>query len=138
MTPNDQAAVAAVLYDAYHGTIDDEGDTREESLIEVRETMAGQYGPPVERACLVGVDEDDRIVAAVITVIFDGEPLLAYVVTDPDHQHQGWATALMEQALQEVVEQGGTRANLAVIVGNPAEALYEQLGFIRFDDLETP
>jgi len=72
-------------------------------------------------------------VAAVITVIFEGEPLVAYVVTDPGHQHQGWATALIEQALQVVVESGGTRANLAVTVGNPARALYEQLGFRRFD-----
>ena len=130
MTPDDQVAVAEILFDAYRGGVDDEGDGPVVALVEVVNTMAGQYGPPIPDACLVGLDEHGQIVSAVLTVMFEDEPLIAHVVTDPDHQHQGWGGALIEQALQAVAEGGGAWVNLAVTVGNPALALYEKLGFL--------
>ena len=129
----DQPVVAALLYDAYLGTIDDEGDTRDGALAEIDATMAGQYGPPISGACLVGVDDANRIVAMVITTMFEGEPLIAYVATDPACQRQGWATRLIEQAASALADQGERRMNLVVTVGNPAQYLYERLGFRGWD-----
>ena len=133
MVPDDQPMVAALLYDAYLGTIDDEGDTRADSLAEIDATMAGQYGPPILGACLVGVDDGDRIVAMIITTMFEGEPLIAYVATNPAWQSQGWATGLIEQAASALADQGERRMNLVVTVGNPAQHLYERLGFRGWD-----
>ena len=129
MTPDDYPTVAEVLFNAYHGTIDDELESLADALPEVQATMDGQYGPAIEPACLVGVDETGRLVSAIIATVFLNEPLLAYIVTEPAYQNQGWASALIEQAAQAVVDNGGTLINLACTEGNPAQTLYEHLGF---------
>ena len=131
MTAVDYPAVAAVLHDAYRGTVHDEGEEPADSLAEVIGTMSGRYGPPIPSACLVGLDDGGRTVAAVMTTVFEGEPLIAHAVTDPACRRRGWATGLIEQALQAVADTGYAKANLVVIQGNLAQSLYERLGFRR-------
>jgi hypothetical protein len=43
ITTGDAQALALLMYDAYHGTIDDEGETSEDTLHEVEATLGGRY-----------------------------------------------------------------------------------------------
>jgi ribosomal-protein-alanine N-acetyltransferase len=52
------------------------------------------------------------------------------IAVDPPHRRRGVGSALMEYALQHLLEQGVQKADLEVEVGNrAAQSLYESFGF---------
>ena len=65
----DAPALAALMLDAYRGTVDDEGETAEEALAEVNAMLDGKYGPWLADASFV-VELDGRLVAACVITLW--------------------------------------------------------------------
>ncbi|MFY7901366.1 MAG: hypothetical protein ACOVOU_00505, partial [Rubrivivax sp.] len=62
---SDAPAVAALMLDAYRGTIDDDGETPQETLDLVERLFAGEYGSVLWNVSEV-TERDGRIVAAAV------------------------------------------------------------------------
>lgn len=123
-----EAALAALMLDAYRGTLDDEGETIEEALEEIRATLAGQYGPVIAEAS-GAVSEDGELASALIATLLKGAPFVAYVFTRPVSQGRGHATALLHRAAAAARTLGHPHIDLTVTVGSQGERLYERLGY---------
>ena len=64
--------------------------------------------------------------------------LVQGVYTWPEHRRRGIASVGMLALADEAFAQGADHVQLAVVTGNvPALALYDRLGFERFDELRT-
>jgi len=120
-----------LMYRAYRGTIDYEGETLEQSIQEMQEVLAGKYGKVNLPASLVVMD-NARAVSAVIFVDFPKEkmPLLAFTMTDPEFQGKGYSQSLIKLSLNKLLEQDFEECCLVVTDGNePAQSIYKKLGF---------
>jgi GNAT superfamily N-acetyltransferase len=125
----DAEALAALMIDAYRGTIDDDGETIEDARNEIDGYFAGSSGTPLLEAS-AGAIEGGVMVAAVLVSTFRGEPLIAYLMTGRAWTRRGLATSLVQGALADLASMGASRAHLWVTAGNPAERIYECLGFV--------
>jgi GNAT superfamily N-acetyltransferase len=135
-SPADAEALAALMLDAYQGTIDADGsESLEDARTEVEGYFSGSAGVPLLEQSFVAID-GVRPVAAVLVSAYEETPLIAYAMTAAAHKGRGLATALTARALEALRAAGERRVHLWVTAGNsPAEAIYEGLGF---RDVETP
>ncbi len=128
---SDREDLAILLYAAFRGTIDDEGETFADALAEIDRTFAGDYGDllsdcsfVIERgeflasACLIGRSGPDDV------------PLVVFSMTRPDAQRQGLARFLLQRSIDALLDRGHKRLTLIFTEGNaPAQRLYASLGF---------
>jgi GNAT superfamily N-acetyltransferase len=129
-------ALGRLIFDAYHGTIDDEGETPEEAVGVVEQLFGGEFGALMaEASTLVFTPSGGLIAATLITYHrvptgqFEG-PFLAFSLTDPAWQRRGLARAGLTRAMQTLaLGAGHHEIALVVTQGNPAEQLYAALGF---------
>ena len=132
LRPTDSEALGALMWNAYRGTVD-EGDYDEPSdaMEDARRTLAGWWGPLIDEANLAVMANGD-LVAAAVTVrdaAHDMIPLLAFVLTDPSWQRRGIGGWLIGESVAALAGLGISELHLAVTRGNPAQHLYERLGF---------
>ena len=129
-TADDLDALAALMLDAYRGTIDADGsETLEDAGNEVRGYFGAKSGEPMLQHSYLALD-GDRVVSVVLVSRFDGIPLLAYAMTATSHKGHGLATELTRLALQSLRDAGDRQMQLWVTAGNAdAEHIYERLGF---------
>lgn len=126
----DAAALAALMLDAYRGTVDDGGEGPEESLAEVRKLLSGGYGT-FDFGCSELVEREGRVIAATLVTEYENEPLIAFSLTHPDWQRRGLARAGLVRAMRALQDDCRVHVNLAVTATNtPARRLYESLGFV--------
>jgi hypothetical protein len=64
-TPADSEGLALLMHAAYAGTIDDEGETLEDTRAVVAQYFAGEFGPPMPAVSEV-VQRDGELVAATL------------------------------------------------------------------------
>jgi RimJ/RimL family protein N-acetyltransferase len=130
-TPNDREPLAALMLEAYRGTIDFDGDeTLEIALNEVDSFFAGRSGPPLVEHSRIALD-GDAIVSVSLISLYEGLPLVAYTYTDPAWKGRGAGTALLRASMASVCAGGFDQIGLFVTPGNqPAESIYERLGFV--------
>ncbi len=131
VTEADNLLLGQLMYSSYQGTIDYDGETLEQSIQEMTETLSGKYGKVISPASLVIVD-GDVAVAAVIFVFYAKEamPLLTFTMTHPQHQGRGLAQRLINSSLRVLHEQSFDQCCLVVTEGNrPAQDIYKKLGF---------
>lgn len=127
--PGDLEALAALMLEAYRGTIDADGsETLDDARSEVAGYLDGRSGAPLLEHSWVAVS-DDAIICAVLVSRFNDVPLIAYAITDPAFKGRGLATGLTERALHSLQRAGESQVQLWVTAGNPAERIYERLGF---------
>jgi uncharacterized protein (DUF924 family)/RimJ/RimL family protein N-acetyltransferase len=127
--PEDGDALAALMLEAYRGTIDDEGETPEETRAAVQQLFDGVFGPLLWAVSEV-IEEGGRLVAATLITIWEDRPFVAFTVTAPSHQGQGLARAGLQRAMNRLRAGDETELRLVVTRGNaPAEHLYASLGF---------
>lgn len=127
----DAGALGVLMWRAYSGTIDDEYSEPREALADAAQTLAGRWGPLIDEASLVATADGD-LVGAVVTVRDDAHdmvPLLAHVLTDPSWQRRGVASWLVAESVGRLAGLQIEEVHLAVTRGNPAERVYERLGF---------
>lgn len=128
---DDGCALGALRWNAYRGTIDDEGATLTEAITEAEATLAGAWGPLITTASLAAVVEG-RLIAAVVVVRDDKHdrvPLLAFALTEPTWQRRGIGAWLIHESITRLASLGVSEVHLAVTRGNPAQDLYERFGF---------
>ncbi|OJG92902.1 hypothetical protein RV15_GL002036 [Enterococcus silesiacus] len=117
------------FFDAFKGTIDDEGETLTDWLIEVREAFQGKYGPIMKEHSFY-IKEEERIIASTVVALFRGVPLVIYVAVDPRDRGRGLAKKLLMNMLNSFYDSIYQDVFLVVTPGNlPAEIIYKQLGF---------
>ena len=124
----DGPALGRLACAAYRGSVDDNGEDEAWHVADLTAALVGEYGrfmEPVSRA----VPVEGGMAAAVLFTWWDEMALLAFCLTDPDHQGQGLATRLVTHAARELAADGHDAMHLAVTESNPARALYERLGF---------
>lgn len=131
MTTADGELLGHLMYHSYLGTIDYDGETLDQAIQEMSETLTGKYGKVNFPASLAVID-GGTAVAAVIFVDHAklGMPLLAFTMTHPKFQGRGLAQGLITSCLRNLQEQAFAECCLVVTKGNrPAEDIYKKLGF---------
>lgn len=129
-TLNDEPRLAELLLTAYSGSVDEEEETIEQAVAEIRKTFEGEHGPFLLHCSRV-VERDEKIVAAVLVTGWQQRPLVAYAMTAPEWKRKGLARAGMLNTMQDVLASGERLLSLVVTVKNePAFALYQGLGFV--------
>jgi len=132
--PDDVRALGAVMYHAYLGTVDYDGETLEQAAAEVVKTVEGAYGQFMPACSKVAVD-GDSIVSATLITRFQDTPFVAFTFTDPAFSRRGLAQRCMQAAMSELFARGERELRLLVTLANaPAVKLYTGLGF----KLESP
>ena len=121
----DEAHLAALMLDAYVGTIDYEGEGYDEARAEV----AGYLGDaPLLGHSFVATD-GGLIVSAVLVTARPEVPLIGYVMTAAARKRQGLARLVVATALRSLGDGGYRRVGLWTTAGNEAsERLFSSLG----------
>lgn len=131
--PDDLDDLARLMLEAYRGTMDADGsETLDDARREVAGYFAGKGGAPLLDRSWVAVS-GDALASAVLVSRFRDAPLIAYAMTDPTFTGRGLATALTERAMRSLADAGEAEVQLWVTGGNPAERIYERLGFREVD-----
>lgn len=136
---DDGLMLGELLYAAYKGTIDDEGQSLEEAHDEAIETLQGRYGHIIWPASFIATgaadaaDATDAEIAVSCCVVTDSEkfgPLIAFVATRPEFQKRGLARTLIAKSIDALRDVDVDLVTLVVTNGNePAISLYRKLGF---------
>lgn len=133
LTPSDGQLLGALMYAAYLGTIDYEGESMVETIAEAEATLSSKYGNVIFDASFITVDDDANGIATGASVITDYSklgPLLAFSVTHPDFQKRGLAACLIKKSLSSLHRLGIPQLSLVVTEQNTgAVRLYDRLGF---------
>lgn len=132
LRPDDAPALATLMFDAYRGTIDDEGEPLEGAVAEVTRTFEGEYGAMLWDASFVAPSAHDpaALDSASVVTLFRDEPLLAFSMTRPSRARRGLAETLIRASVRSLAALRHSRLVLVVTAGNTAaERLYEKLGF---------
>jgi GNAT superfamily N-acetyltransferase len=92
--------------------------------------LAGEAIGPLNPISALAVDATDQPVAMV--AIFDRTAVLPWVgqlIRRPGDELRGLGAAMLRRAMRDVAAAGFAELGLAVSDGNPAQRLYERLGF---------
>jgi L-amino acid N-acyltransferase YncA len=126
--------LARLMFDTYKGTIDDDGETYEDALNEVRAYFSGQRGGPQLGECSKIFELRKKIVSACLVSEWTERqvPIIAYIMTSADMKRQGLAKSLLFNTLRALRDLEYTEVQAVITDGNtPAEQLFAQLGFER-------
>ena len=132
---SDRIDLAILLYAAFRGTIDDEGERFADALAEIDKTYAGGYGGLL-LDCSFVCEKDEFLVSACLIgrSVPDGVPWIVFSMTRPEAQRQGLARFLLGRSINALLDRGYARLQLIVTAGNtPAQQLYASLGFRPLD-----
>ena len=129
LRPTDVRRLAILMEVAYAGTVDDHGQPPSSHEAEAQRTIAGHYGEVQWDASLLALTADDGSVGTTLVTRDRGHVLLAFALVVPQWRNQGVGTSLIVRSGNRLAAQGATEWTLAVTVGNPAQRLYERLGF---------
>ena len=128
--PEDERQLAELMLAAYEGTVDEEEETIEQAVDEIRKTFAGEHGPYLPDCSRV-VERDGRIVSATLVTAWQERPFVAFAMTALAFKRRGIARASMVNTMQDVSASGKGLLSLVVTVENrPAFDLYRSLGFV--------
>ena len=96
ISEKDTRSLGKLVLESYRGTTDYEGETQEDAISEIRDTINGKYGPLLE-PCSFLIDENGQVLSACIITWSEKEnlPLLAFSMTHPDFKNQGMATLVV-------------------------------------------
>ncbi len=128
---SDREDLAILLYAAFHGTIDDEGEPFSEALAEIDRTFAGDCGGLLFDCSFI-IEQGDFLASACLIGRPDPHdaPLVVFSMTRPDAQGRGMAQFLLSRSIDALLDRGYGRLTLIVTEGNaPAQRLYASLGF---------
>lgn len=118
-----------LMHSSYRDTIDYEGETPDQCLQEMKDTIQGKYGPFVPEASFV-VKYKNQAVSAILITVWKGHPLVAYTMTDKNFQGKGLGKYLLGKSISSLANSKWAELFLVVTEGNEtAEKLYERVGF---------
>ncbi len=127
----DAQDLALLLYAAFHGTVDDEGDTLADAQQEIDKTFSGAYGRWMPDCSFV-IEQDDVLASACLVSWYapTESPFVVFTMTRPEFKRRGMARVLLQASMNALLDAGYDRLSLIVTGGNrPAMKLYAGLGF---------
>ena len=96
-----------LMFEAYQGTVDDDGETLEDALAEVEGTFNGRYGRWIADASFIlRSSEGSGIIAASLLTLYQGLPLLAFSMTHPRYPRRGHARSLITASIAALQDRG--------------------------------
>jgi L-amino acid N-acyltransferase YncA len=123
----DRDAIAALVLDAYRGTVDDEGEGPQEARLAADDFLARRVP-----ARSVVVEDGGQLVALAFVVEEAGHAYIDPVATASTHKRQGLARRAVTAALDRLHAAGADEVRAVITDGNTAsEALFASLGFER-------
>ena len=123
----DRNMLAALMLNAYRGTIDDEGEDTDDALAAV-----DSYIACIDQDHSFVVTEDDRVVAMAFVVIVDGVYYVDPIVVAADRKRTGLGGHAVRTLLNSLASAGVTEVGATITDGNTAsERLFLGLGFAR-------
>ncbi len=127
----DTQHLGRLMYRAYVGTIDYDGETPEEATAEILKAYAGAYGAfDAEHSSVA--ERSGTLVSASVLTRWQSRPFVAFTMTDPAYGRQGLARATLARSMQLLRQDGESELRLVVTLENePARLLYESLGFAQ-------
>lgn len=134
--PDDEPALARLHEEVYRDHFDRwlflrDLDPRRDAFDGTARVLRGEHGTFLPFGSTV-VEENGRVVGAVLTVKTGRGPMIVDVGTAPDFRGRGIARAAIVAALRGLRAAGETLVRLNVTEGNePAVGLYLRLGFVR-------
>jgi GNAT superfamily N-acetyltransferase len=131
VTAEDGVSLGRLMYDAYLGSVDYDGETIEDAVAEVRDTIEGKYGEfDFGVSWLIEHDPGAPLSACLVVAQTGAVPLIAFCMTTPARQRHGLCTSLMRLAMDGLRQRGVPACELVVTNANlPAVSLYQKLGF---------
>lgn len=122
-------ALAEAMLDSYMGSVDYEGETLDETLVELENVISGDYGEFLSEASFVIIDNEE-VQACILICLYRGEPTVTYNFTRKSAQRMGYQTLLIGRSAEILYEKGYHSLYLYVHLENKgALRLYESLGF---------
>src|SRR5271165_4713360 len=67
LTKEDKDILGDLLYFAYKGTIDDDGQSLEEAIVEADQTLKGKYGAALLNSSYVAIVNEEAVCVTVVT-----------------------------------------------------------------------
>jgi ribosomal protein S18 acetylase RimI-like enzyme len=131
LTRADEPALAQLMMDSFVGQGEDEYPTLADAAADAQKILSDSWGPVVWPASLAA-ERDGAIVAAVIVIRDDAHEdrlLLAYAMVAPGSQRQGLGALLITASERHLHAAGHRELHLYVLRTNPAQALYQRLGY---------
>ncbi|MFI0462939.1 GNAT family N-acetyltransferase [Saccharopolyspora sp. 5N102] len=105
------------------------GDDQQVLVELLQPLLAGRVLGPVLGCSALVVDAGDRVAAGLVINDHDGVPWVGDVFRRPAAEFAGLGGLLLRRAMAWLNAQGWHEVGLAVTVGNPAQRVYERLGF---------
>ena len=128
-TEADKPALARLMYEAYEGTIDYEGEDITQCLAEIEKTYSGDYGA-FNLECSRLANVAGTLASAALLTRWQDRPFVAFSMTAKSFSGRGLARACLLSAMRALRESGESEVRLVVTLANtPAFALYQSLGF---------
>ncbi len=135
--PTDLPRLGELYFTAYDAGV--AGDSVDVAIASIQASMEGKYGPFLPDASHVALDENGKIVAAVLVVeraVGDetpDSPFIIELITDRQHRRRGLAEDLVLATLDTLFNDGQKDVALRVEATNSAAlALYLSLDFHRW------
>ncbi|MGB2992299.1 MAG: GNAT family N-acetyltransferase [Paenisporosarcina sp.] len=131
ITQQDITKVAATMLEAYEGTVDQQEETLQETILEVEKIINDGYGPFIAEASY-WIEMNDQAAAVICINLWNEKPLITEIYTGKKFLHQGMASTLIRASMDRLTRMGYDELALNVTVENStALQLYEKLGFVQ-------
>ena len=131
---SDIDALADLMLDAYHGTIDYDDEGIEDAIAEVQAYFDGERGgPPLPEFSRLAF-RNDHLIAACLSARWDQreQPIIAYIMTRASEKRRGLARYLLTLVLSQLQNAGHSGVCAVITDGNAAsERLFLGAGFRR-------
>ena len=128
---SDEEDLAILLYAAFRGTVDDEGETFSDAIAEIDSVFSGRYGKLLP-GCSFVIEQGEFLASACLVSWFElhDAPLVVFTMTRPEFQRRGMSRVLLRHSVNALLAAGYDRLTLVVTESNePAKRLYESIGF---------
>ena len=122
-----------LLLDAYHGSIDDEGEDLPAALGVARDYFGGKNGAVMTEVSVSAWRGPSLVaICAVAWLEVRACPFVAYVATASDAKRQGVGRLVVGESIRRAGRDGHKEIRAYITMGNtPSEQLFEALGFER-------
>ncbi|MFC2078377.1 GNAT family N-acetyltransferase [Candidatus Bipolaricaulota bacterium] len=127
----DAKDLAILMYAAFRGTPDDDGETFTDAVKEIDKTFAGDYGSLL-LDCSFLIQDADVVSSACLVSWYEptNSPFVVFTMTRPETKGHGMARFLLGKSINALIGAGYEQLTLIVTEGNePAQKLYASLGF---------
>jgi len=128
-----------LMFNAYAGTIDDDGLSPAGAHADVCGFFAGEWGAPIPHSC-VGHRRDGQLIAACLICDWNDDtaevagPLIAFLLVSPPFKGHGIGRSIANAALHRLALEKRGRVHAVITQGNtPSEKALCALGFRRHD-----